>query len=151
VSPKYPELHYRRATLFSKLGKTKEALQELEEELKLNSRHVPARVESGNILVRLNRSDEAMNLFVEAMQQDPSHVGAKVGAGYVNYLRRQYSSAIALYLAALAYDKGNPDIYKKLGLAYRDSGDRMNAGKMFRSYLDLAPDAPDRQEYQQYR
>jgi Flp pilus assembly protein TadD len=64
----------------------------------------------------------------------------------VNYLRRQYGPAIALYQAALALDKGNPEVHKKLGLAYRDSGDQSSANRHFQLYIDLAPDASDRAE-----
>jgi Flp pilus assembly protein TadD len=69
----------------------------------------------------------------------------------VSYLKRQFSSAIALYQSALALDRGNPEIHKKLGQAYRDSGDQAKAAQFFRNYLDLAPDAPDRADYDRYR
>ncbi len=151
VSPRYPELHYRRAQFFVKLGKIKNALNELQEELKLNPRFVRALVEEGNIYARGNSLDEAMKAFVQAMEIDPQNPEAKMGAGYVNYLKRQFSSAIALYQAALALDKGNPEIHKRLGQVYRDSGDMPKATQSFRNYLDLAPDAPDHSEYERYR
>ena len=151
ISPRYTELHYRRSQLYAKMGRTKDALGELQEELKLNPRLTKAWVEQGNIYVRANDIEDAMKSFVKAMEIDPQSAEAKIGAGYVNYLKRQYPSSIALYLAALSLDKGNPDIYKKLGTAYRDSGDQQNAARAFRSYLDLAPDAPDRNLYDQYR
>lgn len=151
VSPRYPELHYRRAQMFSRMGRTKDALNELEQELKLNPRMVRALVEQGNILSRSGNIDEAQKSFVRAMQLDPQDASAKVGAGYVNYLKRQFPSSIALYLSALALDRGNPDIYKKLGQAYRDSGEGKKAADAFQSYLDLSPDAPDRAEYEQFK
>jgi tetratricopeptide (TPR) repeat protein len=150
VSPRYPELHYRRAQLYARMGRTKDALQELDEELKLNPHLVKALNEQGEIYVRAGNLDEAIKSYVKAMSFDPQNAQAKLGAGYVNYLKRQFTSAIALYQAALALDKGNPEIYKKLGLAYRDSGDGEKASAAFRSYLDLAPDAPDRRQFEQY-
>ncbi len=151
VSPRYPELHYRRAQMFSKMGRVKDALTELELELKNNPRLVKALVEQGNIYVRASNPDEAMKSFVKAMEIDPQSAAAKIGAGYVNYLKRQFPSAIALYQSALAIDRGNPDTYKKLGMAYRDSGDAGKAATAFQSYLDLSPDAPDRADFEQYR
>ncbi len=151
VSPRYPELHYRRAQMYAKMGRTKDALNELEQELKLNPRLVKALVEQGNIYTRANNIDEAQKAFVQAMQIDPQSAGAKIGAGYINYLKRQFPSAIALLQSALALDKGNPEIYKKLGLAYRDSGDSVKAAQAFQSYLDLNPDAPDKADFEQYR
>ena len=151
VSPRYPELHYKRAQLYTKMGRSKDALTELQEELKINPRLAKAMVEEGNIYVRANNLDDAMKAYVKAMEVDPQNAGAKMGAGYVNYLKRQFPSAIALYTSALALDRGNPEIYKKMGYAFRDSGDPQNAAKAFRSYLDLAPDAPDRADFDQYK
>ena len=151
VSPRYPELHFKRAKLYSKMGKLKDALLELDDELKINSRSVSALDDKGNLLLRLNQLDEAMKSFVKSMEINPQGSVAKIGAGYINYLKRQFPSAIALYSAALALDKGNPDIHKKLGQAYRDSGDPQRAAQSFRNYLDLAPDAPDHEEYEKYR
>jgi len=151
ISPRFPELHYRRAQLYSKMGRVKEALAELEEELKINPRLVKALDEKGNILLKMNQLEDAMKSFVKAMEINPQDPVSKIGAGYVNYLKRQFPSAIALYSSALALDKGNPDIHKKLGLAYRDSGDQQRAAQSFRNYLDLAPDAADHAEYERYR
>jgi len=151
ISPKFPELHYRRSQLYVKMGRTADALQELAEELKINPRLVKALDDQGNILLRMNQLDEAMKNFVRAMDINPLDAAAKMGAGYVNYIKRQFPSSIALYQAALELDKGNPEIYKRLGLAYRDVGDQQKAAQAFRNYLDLAPDAPDHAEYEKYR
>lgn len=151
VSPRYPELHYRRARLYIRMGRSKDALAELEEEIKMNPRMVKAWVEQGNIYMRANNLDLANQNFTKAMELNPLDADAKLGAANVAYLKRQFSAAIALYQSALALDRGNPEIYKRLGFAYRDSGDRTKASQAFRSYLDLAPDAPDRREFEQYR
>jgi tetratricopeptide (TPR) repeat protein len=151
VSPRYPELHYRRAQMYSRMGRTKDALSELEQELKINPRLVKALVEQGNILSHAGDIDGAMKSFVKAMQLNPQDASAKLGAGYVNYLKRQFPSAIALYLSALVLDRGNPEIYKRLGIVYKDAGENAKAAQAFQSYLDLSPDAPDRSEYEQFK
>ncbi|NDG84365.1 MAG: hypothetical protein EBX52_04910, partial [Proteobacteria bacterium] len=150
ISPRYPELHYRRAVMLRKMGRIKDALRELEQELKINPRFDPAWVEQGEAFLRDENVNEALKSFAKGMGLNPKNVQAKIGAGYANYLKRQYSSAIALLQAALALDKGNPDIHKKLGLTYRDAGDQVRARQAFQNYLDLAPDAPDRAEYEAY-
>jgi tetratricopeptide (TPR) repeat protein len=150
VAPHFPELHYKRAVMYGKMGRVKEALNELESELKLNPRMDVAWVEKGNIHLRSNNPDEGLKAFAKAMEINPKNAQAKIGAGYANYQKRQFSTAVALLQAALALDKGNPDIYKKMGLAYRDSGDPGKARQFFQNYLDLAPDAPDRSDYEAY-
>lgn len=151
VSPRYPELHYKRAIMFGKMGRTNDAIREIESELRLNPRMDAAWSEQGNLQVRLGNVDDAFKSYKKAMELNPRSVAAKMGAGYANYLKRQYPAAIALYQAALALDRGNPDIYKKLGFAFRDSGDPERARQFFQNYLDLAPDAPDRSDFEQYR
>jgi tetratricopeptide (TPR) repeat protein len=151
ISPRYPELHLKRASMYSKMGKTKDALLELEEELKINPKMVKALDQKGFLLLQQNELDEAMKSFVRSMEIDPRNPASKLGAGQVNYLKRQFSAAIALYQAALGLDKGNPEIHKKLGQAYRESGEQDKAAAYFRNYLDLDPNAPDHQEYEKYR
>jgi tetratricopeptide (TPR) repeat protein len=146
VSPRYPELHFRRARMLSKMGRMKDALNELEREIEMNPRHVLSWLDLGELRTKAGDLDEASKCFNKAMTLDPQSPYAKIGAGYVAYLRRQYGPAIALYQAALAMDKGNPEVHKKLGLAYKDSGDQTAANRHFQNYLDLAPDAPDRTE-----
>jgi tetratricopeptide (TPR) repeat protein len=151
ISPRFPELHYKRAVMYVRMGRIKDALVELDEELRINPKSIKALDERGSVLVKLNQLDEAMKSYVRSMEIEPRNADSKLGAGYVSYLKRQFSSAIALYQSALALDRGNPEIHKKLGQAYRDSGDQSKAAQYFRNYLDLAPDAPDRGDYDQYR
>lgn len=150
VSPRYPQLHYKRSLMYGRMGRIKDALSELDAEIKISPRYDPAWVERGAVQLRLNNLDEALKSYNQAMELNPKNAQAKIGAGYANYLKRQYPTALALLQAALALDRGNPEIYKKMGLAYRDSGDPIRASQAFRSYLDLAPDASDRAEYEQY-
>jgi tetratricopeptide (TPR) repeat protein len=137
--------------MLTRMGRTKDALTELEKELEVNPRHVPSWLDQGEIRTKAGDLEEAAKSFNQAMVLDPQSPYAKIGAGYVNYLRRQYGPAIALYQAALAMDRGNPEVHRKLGLAYRDSGDQTSANRHFQSYLDLAPDAPDRAEIESYK
>jgi tetratricopeptide (TPR) repeat protein len=85
------------------------------------------------------------------MQLAPTNPEAKHQAGYAAYLLKNYQAAIALYRAALVYDKANPMIYKRMGMAYRDMGDPAGAAASFHKYIEMEPDAPDRREYEQYR
>jgi tetratricopeptide (TPR) repeat protein len=151
ISPRFPELHYKRAVMYVRMGKIKDSLMELDEELKISPKSIKALDERGNVLVKMNQLDEAMKSYTRSMELEPRNPDSKLGAGYVSYLKRQFNSAIALYQSALSLDKGNPEIHKRLGQAYRDSGDQAKAAQYFRNYLDLAPDAPDRADYDKYR
>lgn len=151
VSPRYPDLHLKRGQMFSMMGRYQDALSELESEVKNNPKSVPALIEYGNLLIKFKRYDDAMNQFVAAMKYDSKNPLAKASVAYVNFLQGKYTSAVALYTSAIQLDRGNPQLYKSLGQVYQKMGDEQKASEAFRSYLDLAPDAPDRKLYEGYK
>jgi tetratricopeptide (TPR) repeat protein len=150
IYPKYPNLHYYKGALYSAMGNHKVASEEYETELKNNPGTVPSEIGLGKELLELGDYNGALGYFNQAMQSQPRNAEAKQYSGYANYLLKNYQGAVALYRAALAFDKGNPLIYKRLGLAYRAMGDNTSAAQAFRQYLDMEPDAPDRNELQRY-
>lgn len=151
VFPKYPNLHYYKGALYSVMGNHKTAVEEFKKELKNNPTSVTALVSLGKALIETGGAQEALAYLNKAVQLAPKSPQARLEAGYANFLLKNYAGAIALYQAALLYDKGNPLIYKRLGMAYRDLGDLKNAAFSFRKYIEMEPDAPDRAEYERYR
>jgi len=151
VYPKYPGLHFYRGHLYSTMGNNKAAIAEYQKELEFNPNNLRAMVSLGKELVETGGAKEALSLFNKVMQRNPRSAGARLQAGYANFKLKNYAGAIALYKTALRLDKGNPEIYKKMGIAYRAIGDQAGASHAFRKYLELAPDAPDRAQFQGYR
>jgi len=75
---------------------------------------------------------------------------ASIGAARITYLsgnRKLFSgdadAAIKLYRQALAMYPGYVASYRGLGLAYAQKGDKANALKAFRTYINAVPGAKD--------
>jgi tetratricopeptide (TPR) repeat protein len=151
IYPKYPNLHMYKGILYSVQQNHKAAADELKLELANNPQNYSAMVEYGKELLLLGDPTEALRYFNSAMKRAPTSAEAKAQAGYANYLLKNFAGAVALYNASLVYDKANPLVYKRLGLAYRDLGDGPKAAEAFRKYLEMEPDAPDKAEFQGYR
>lgn len=151
VYPKYPGIHFYRGTLYSAMGNHSVAVSEFKEELKNNPNSVSTLVELGKVLVDTGSPKEALDLFTKAMQLAPLESEPKHQAGYANYLLKNYQGAAALFRAAIRIDQGNPLLYKRMGLVFRDMGDGGGAKQAFQKYLELAPDAADRAEFERYR
>jgi tetratricopeptide (TPR) repeat protein len=148
--PKYPRVHYFLGDLYAKQGNHIVAAEEFKLEMSNNPRDVENVLALGRALIELQRVAEALGHFNKAMQLAPTAAEPKHLAGYANYLTKNYPAAIALLNAALAKDKGNPLIYRRLGMAYKQIGDMNSARRAFRKYLDVDPEATDREEIQQF-
>ncbi len=149
--PKYPNYHFYKGSLYSVMGNHQRAIDEFKEELKNNTASVPTMINLGKELLEVGNAQEALGYFNKAMQLVPTSAEPKHLSAWANYLLKNYQGAIALYNAALYYDKGNPLIYKRMGMAYREMGDEQGARTAFRKYLEMEPDAPDRGEFQRYQ
>jgi len=157
IFPRYPNLHYYKGMLYSNMGNFRVAVDEFRKELKNNPRSVPTIVELGKAILDANQGQlsvavvqEAASLFTMAMQYSPGLSEPKHWAGYAAYLQKNYAAAVALLKSAALIDTGNPEIFKKLGQAYREMGDAVGARNSFKRYLDLRPDAPDRAQIQRF-
>ena len=148
--PKYPNLHYYWGLLYSVQGNHRAAVKEFEIELKNNPDNVHTLLAFGKELLEVEDVRRGLDQFNRAMQLAPTLPEPKHMSGWANYLLKNFQGAVALYNSALVYDKGNPLIYKRMGMAYRDMGDASSASSMFQKYIEMEPDASDRKEFERY-
>ncbi len=148
--PKFPNLSFYRGKMLAAMANTDEAFLELEKELKAHPNNVPALLFYGTELIKAGQHGRALELFVRAMNAAPQMGEPKHLAAYANFLLKNYEGAVALYQAALQFDAGNPLIYKRLGTAYESLGKKAEAAESYRKYIQMAPDAPDREQYEAY-
>jgi len=163
IYPKYPKFHFYKGWLFAAQGNHKAAAEEYDLELQNNPDDVRTlialgkeRMELGMIIGAPGKDGApgvpgARDLFNKAMQIQPENSEAKHQAGYAAYILKNYPAAVALYSGALVYDKANPLIHKRLGMAYKEMGDNQMAARSFHKYLEMEPDAPDKAEFERYR
>jgi len=131
-------------------GNHRAAVKEFEIELKNNPDNVHTLLAFGKELLEVEDVRRGLDQFNRAMQLAPTLPEPKHMSGWANYLLKNFQGAVALYNSALVYDKGNPLIYKRMGMAYRDMGDASSASSMFQKYIEMEPDASDRKEFERY-
>jgi tetratricopeptide (TPR) repeat protein len=143
--PKYPNLHYYKGALYAVMGNHRAAIEEFNTEVKYNPSRVTTLVALGREYAQLGGYSEGLALFQKAMQLDPYSVDAKADAAEMNLHLKNYPAAIILYKAAIGVAKGsNPALYRKLADAYTQAGDSMGAAQARAKYLEMEPDAVDR-------
>ena len=60
-------------------------------------------------------------------------------------LQKNLKMAEGSYLQSLELDSANAKVHRSLGMLYEKSRDNNKAAKAFQKYLDVSPDAPDRE------
>ncbi len=150
IQPHYPALHFYRGSLDLLRNQPESALQEFKRELEQNSQSYETWISKGKAEIALGKPAQALESFQVAMGLKPQSPESKALAGYANFLNKNYPAAIALFNSALSMDRGNPVLYKRLGLVYRAMGDSMRARTAFRKYLEMEPDAADKEEIRKY-
>lgn len=150
IYPKYPNAHLFKGQLAASYGNLKLAVTEFDRELEVYPNSAQTLLAMGRAKIGLNMAGEGLRFINQAMALQPKDPEAKIAAGWGNYLIKNFAGAAALFEAAAALDPGNSDIFRRMGMAYREMGNREQARKAFRKYLELEPDAPDRAEFQRY-
>ncbi len=142
--PKFPNLHYSKGLIYVRLSNFKAAQAEFEQEIKNGNASAQVLLSLGAVHLEQSQPEKALGYFVQAMQRAPREAEPKNQAAYTNFLLKKYEAASALYREALKLDSGNPIIYRRMGDAYRAMGDIANARQAYQKYLEMEPDAPDR-------
>ncbi|MBL7715866.1 MAG: tetratricopeptide repeat protein [Bdellovibrionales bacterium] len=150
IYPRYPNAHLYKGQIAMNYGNLKLAVTEFDLELETYPNSAATLLAMGRAKIGLNLAGEGLRFINQAMALQPRDPEAKIAAGWGNYLIKNFAGAAALFEAAATLDPGNSDIFKRMGMAYREMGNREQARKAFRKYLELEPDAPDRAEFQRY-
>lgn len=147
IYPKFPKLRYYFGRMYAVEGNHKQALEEFRTEVKNNPDSVDGLIEYGRENMEFGQFQEALKSFVKAMSLAPQSSEAKQNAAWANYKLKHYQAAISLFQGAIQLDHANPNIYKRLGIVYRDMSDMTGACEAFKKYLEMEPDAPDKGDF----
>lgn len=105
----------------------------------LESEHLGAGVNLGNLLARLHRLDEAIPLFRQALEIDPRSLEARVGLGAALGIQGKTGEAIATLEDGLGLGLASPSLYNTLAMAYYEAKQRDKAIGVLKESLRLDP------------
>ncbi|MGE4232084.1 MAG: tetratricopeptide repeat protein [Bacteriovoracia bacterium] len=148
--PHYPGAYYMLGELFNLAQNHDSALKAAQAEIQNNAGYVPAYVLAGTIYNIKKEYRKSIETLTKALNLDQNYVPALIQAGFANHMLKTYAAAQSMLERALAQDQGNPQIHKRLGYLYNDMGDKAKAKEHIRKYLDLMPDAPDRNDLERF-
>ena len=138
IDPHVPGIHFRIGRLMLTRPKTptasKEAKQEFEEELKINSRNAGAEYVLGELARQARDWPQAIEHFTRACQLDPTLADAFIGLGKSLVAAGRVADAIPPLEEAAKLQPENPVAHYQLSFAYRRAGRAQDADRELLAY-----------------
>lgn len=116
-----------------------EAIQELQEAVKVDPGSVTAHMELGQAYEEAGRGADALQAYQDAVTAEPKNATAQLRLGQGYNTQKQYEQAVPAFNAVLENNSNNAEAYAGLGVAYFYQGKPEEAKKAFdmsmRKYL----------------
>lgn len=127
------------------LNEIPEAVEHLQEALRLHPDYAAAHFNLGNVLVKLQRMPEAVEQFQEAVRIRPYYAKAHDNLGLALFQTGQPEAAIEHLRMAVKLKTRNADAQNNLGLALFNTGQTHEAFEHLSEAVRLNPDFPNAQ------
>jgi tetratricopeptide (TPR) repeat protein len=126
-------------------GRTREAIEQYEQALRLRPSYVEAHHNLGLALSREGRLREAVQQFEQVVRLKPDSAEAHRRLGLALRQAGKLEAAIAQFELALWMKPDSPETHNDLGNALLQAGKRRDAIEQYGQALDLDPGLPDAQ------
>jgi protein O-mannosyl-transferase len=139
--------HNNLGDLFSKLGRTGEAMAQFQKALELNPDHRGTHYNIGVLLANMGRIDEAMAHYLKEVELHPDYAEARSNLGVLLEKEGRTGEAMAQFQKALEL---NPDIvvaHYNIGRLYANMGRTDEAMAHFLKAVELNPDYAEAHGY----
>ena len=121
-----------------------DALAVLEQLLKRDPDHRPALLNKGAILIRQKKHALAVAALDRLLESDPKNTLGLLNRAIANFQLEKYDEAKRDYQTLLSLSANNPHpIYHGLGEIAHRSGDKREALRNYKLYLETAPAGTD--------
>jgi tetratricopeptide (TPR) repeat protein/ferredoxin len=142
--PSEAELHQHRIDFLAARGRAGEALEALEEKIRVADDVTAAdHFVLGGSLVGAGRSVEAIESFTRAVELTPDSAEARFNLGGLLRRSGRNAEAVEQFELAAALDARDPGTRVELGLAYAAVGRGEDAVREFRTAIELDPQSPE--------
>lgn len=149
INPQFPRTNYWIGKLLLKKGDYKKAWEYANREKKINPNLSDAFYLSGEIYMAQNNFTQATNEFRKAIQLRPQDVSLYIILARAYRLSGQLDVATSMIKIAATKESGNPEIYKEQGAIFEKRGQSDEAVLSYNRYLELKPNAPDKEQIEQ--
>lgn len=148
--PSYPQVQYYTARIKFLSGDIEGAFTEVNEDLKDNGETDDSLVFLGRIYEEKGDLIAAENTYKKAQKINPRSYDALVGLADLSTKRNNFDLALDLYKRAQTQRSDEPIIHKKIGDVYRLLGQGALAIEAYKLYLDMNPEARDKNQIESY-
>ncbi len=139
--PRLPDGYEGKAWVYDRLGRTEEAIGQLDLAIAHERAEAVLYEERGLDLLAVSEAESAIVDFGRALSIDPSLSRSYAGRAEARYQLGLFSLAIADCDSALALDDGDADAWLTRGRSADESGQFGEAVASYRKFLELVPES----------
>lgn len=148
TNPRYPLAHYLIGRAALNAGDKERAIKEAEEESKINPNVADSYLLAAEVYIQTHEYMKCADQIRKAIALRSQGADIYVKLGQCYRLAGQYDAALANLRVAEEKESGNPFIYREVGLIFEAKGQFQEAVTALEKYLQLAPNADDKNEIQ---
>jgi tetratricopeptide (TPR) repeat protein len=127
------------ANFYRQQRRHEEAETRYQQALELDSSHLPARVNYGQLLLEVKQLTASAQQFAAALEQKPEHLNAQIGLAQASQQLGDQENALALFQKVLSIDNNNAAALNGLGIALKTLGQGDEAVLKLQRAHQLAP------------
>ena len=146
----YPKVQYYIAKIKFLSKDYDAALKDVEADLKANGDNDADLTLIAQIYIEKGDLTQAENLFKKAQKINPKAFESLMGLADISTKRNNFDLALDLYKKAMNVKGDEPIIHKKIGDVYRLLGQGALAVESYKLYLEMNPEAPDKNQIESY-
>lgn len=150
VNPNFPMVHYFAGQAQLALNNYDKALEMATKERQLNPDIPESYILAGEAYYKKGQHVLCTEEYQKALTKGLSDSNIYVKLARCYRLAGSFDSAMTMLTEAEKRESGNPDIYKESGALYHMQGQFIKASEFYHRYLQLSPDAKDRDLIQRH-
>jgi predicted TPR repeat methyltransferase len=142
AAPEHADAHSNLGLVLRAQDRLAESEAAFRRAIALKPTHSNAYSNLGMVLRALDRLDEAEASYLKAIEVNPEHAEAHHNLGTLLAARGRVKEAVYHFSVATTLDPGHRQVWRSLAYAYTRIGDRKNAIRVAREWLDKNPGDP---------
>ena len=148
TNPRFPKVYYFAGQAALRLGLSKQAMDYAEMEKRVNPKIADPYILLSEIYFSQEKYTQSANELRRAVQLRPDDANLYIQLAKTHRLAGQFDAAAGMLRVAASKESGNPEVYREQGALFEKQGLADQAVSAYSRYLELKPNAEDRQEVQ---